>query len=197
MSWQHRWEIELNPVFAEEMRGVHGDLEEAIREALAWVISRVLLATDAEGLRLAFDGLDPRTAILRAVVACELLARASARPDQRRWLCEYLGGCKLSDGGRYQLANAWCRLGVEARRGGDIEGAVDGAQRGLDVVADLPSQAITANLYYNLAIAQEIRGDVEAAAAAFRDSAEIDELIGRPGPAEDARRRADGVRHSP
>jgi hypothetical protein len=60
---------------------------EAISEALAWVICRVLLATDAKGLRLAFDALDPRTAILRAVVACELLTRASARdrpPRPRR-----------------------------------------------------------------------------------------------------------------
>jgi hypothetical protein len=194
MSWQHRWEIELNPVFAEEMRAEHGDLEGAIREALAWVISRVLLATGADSLRVAFEGLAPRVAVLRAVVGLELLARAGARPDQRHWLCEYLLGCRLSDGGRYQLANAWCRLGVEARRAGDIDGAVAGATRGLDVIADLPPQAITANLYYNLAIAQEIRGDAGASEAAFRDSAEIDELIGRPGPAEDARRRADAVR---
>ena len=195
MDWNHTWEIELNPVFLEEMRADHGDLEEAIRDALPWVISRVLLVRASEDLRSLFSGLDHRVAMLRAVVACELLAKASSRPDLRRWLCEYLGDLKLSEGGRYQLANGWCRLGVEARRSGDLDGAIHCAQRGLEAIGDLPPRAITANLYYNLAIAQEVHGNTAAAAAAFRDSAEIDEFIGRPGPAEEANRRAEGLRH--
>ena len=158
------------------------------------MISRAALARSDEDLCRAFAGLDHGSAVLRAVVACELLARASARPDVRKWLCGYLGGLKLSEGARYQLANAWCRLGVEARRGGDLDGAIDCARKALDAIADLPALAITANLHYNLAIALETTGDAEAAQAAFRDSAEIDEMIGRPGPATEARRRADALR---
>ena len=67
--------------------------------------------------------------------------------------------------------------------------AIGFARKGLAAVADLPSRAITANLYYNLGVALEHAGLGRAAIEAFGDSADVDELIGRSEEAELARQR--------
>jgi len=181
------FEIELNPVYLREVLGRHGDVEAAIRKAIPWVITRVVVARSQEELTGAFAELDDDEGPLRAFVSCELLGQASSRPDVRRWLCEYLDGLRLEEGARYQLAGAWSRLGVEARRSGAAGEAAVLARRGLEVVADLPPRAVTANLYYNLGIAFESDGDVPGAIEAFGDAADIEEHIGRTDEAAQAR----------
>jgi tetratricopeptide (TPR) repeat protein len=181
------FEIELNPVYLREVIGQHGDVEAAIREAIPWVITRIVVARSFTELAGAFAELDDQVGPLRAFVSCELLGKASSRPDVRRWLCDYLDGLQLGEGARYQLAGAWSRLGVEARRSGELDQAADLARRGLESVADLPPRAVTANLYYNLGIAFETNGDVAGAIEAFGDAADIEENIGRNDEAAQAR----------
>ncbi len=105
----------------------------------------------------------------------------------RRWLCEFLEGLELGEGARYQLAGAWSRLGVEARRGGRNDEAASIARRGIEAVADLPPRAVTANLYYNLGVALETSGDVPGAIEAFEDAAEVEDFIGRDEEAAQSR----------
>ena len=183
------FQIEFDPAYLAEMREQYDDVEEAVREAIPWIITRVLIAPDDRQLRSALGEFDHCESVLRAFVGCEVLGQASSRPDVRRWLCEYAASLKLGEGARYQLAGAYSRLGVESRRSGRLVEAVSFARQGLDVVADLPPRAVTANLYYNLGIALERKREFVAAIEAFEDSAEIDELIGRHGEASLTRQR--------
>jgi tetratricopeptide (TPR) repeat protein len=186
--------LELNPVFIAETQRRFGDVDGVVREAIPWLLTRVVAARELELLRACFNELEPQEAILRALVGCELLGQASARPDLRRWLCEYVAVLGPGDGARYQLASAWSRLGVEARRERDLPGAVACARRGLDVVADLPPRAVTANLYYNLGVALECTGDLPESVESYEHAAEIDEMIGRRVEAAQCRLRIDVVR---
>jgi len=189
MSPQPDVSIELNPVYLDEVRSLRVALEADIRAAIPWVVSRVGLAGDVHELTIAFAELEPEDCVFRAIIGCELLGQASSRPDVREWLCQYLSDQNLSDGARYQLAAAYSRLGVEARRAGQISDAIYFARRGLSAVEDLPVRAVTSNLYYNLATALESEGDFEAAVRAFDDSAEIDQMIGRHMEASESRHR--------
>jgi tetratricopeptide (TPR) repeat protein len=181
--------IELNPVYIDEVRSLRVDLEADIRAAIPWVVSRVGLAGDTHELTVAFAELEPEECVFRAIICCELLGQAGSRPDVREWLCQYLSDQRLSPGACYQLAAAYTRLGVEARRQGQISDAIYFARRGLSAVEDLPVRAVTSNLYYNLATALEAEGDFEAAMRAFDDSAEIDQMIGRHVEASESRQR--------
>jgi tetratricopeptide (TPR) repeat protein len=181
--------IELNPVFLAETRSRRADLETDIRAAIPWVIARVGLASDLHELTVAFAEIEPGDCVFRAIIACELLGQASSRPDVREWLCQYLSDQDLSDGARYQLAAAYSRLGVEARRSNQTSDAIYFARRGLSVIEDLPVRAVTSNLYFNLATALESEGDFEGAVSAFDDSAEIDQMIGRHVEASESRQR--------
>ena len=172
-------EIEFNPAYIAEARWRFGDLEKAIKDSVPWVISRILPARGLDVVCDALDELPPGLSILRAIIAGELLAMSGARPDVRLWLCDYLFDADLSEGARYHLAGVYTRLGAEARRADRLPEAVDLARRGLNVVADLPPLAVTANLYYNLGVAHEVTSRFDEAIGAFEDSAEIDELIGR------------------
>lgn len=180
--------IELNAVYLDEVEQTHGDVEAAIRRVIPWVATRIVPARCFEDLRDALDDLGD-DGPLTAIVGYELLGQAAARPDVREWLCRCLGETRLTDGGRYQLAGAWSRLGVEARRSSRYAGAIEYARRGLDAVADLPPRAVTSNLYYNLGVALEHAHELESAIEAFEDSAEIDDLIGRNAEAVLARER--------
>ncbi|MHC4216983.1 MAG: hypothetical protein ACYSU7_00870 [Planctomycetota bacterium] len=181
--------FKLNPAYLAEARAEHDDLEAAIRTVIPWVISRVASARGPDELTVAFSELDAREGILRAIVGCELLGQANSRPDVREWLCQFLSDRRLSEGARYQLAGAYSRLGVEARRSSHASDAIFFARKGLGVVADLPARAVTSNLYYNLGTALEAGGDFEAAIQAFDDSADIDESIGRGPEAAQSRER--------
>ncbi len=189
MASRQSFQIEFNPAYIAETRHRYGDIEAAIREAVAWGIGNVMIARSVEELRGAFDQLMAPDRVLRVFVGCELLGQASSRPDVQWWLCEYLDEASLDDGARYQLAGVYSRLGAQARRAQHLTEAVSMAKRGIDVVADLPSSAVTANLYYNLGIALERSGDLAEAIEAFGDSAEIDDLIGRHGEASLTRQR--------
>lgn len=179
MAFKQTIEIEFNPEYLEETAAQYGDLEAAIREVIPWVIFRVAVTRDFDELSEAFGELEGGEDVFRAFVSCEVLGQAASRPDVRAWLCQYLSRLRLSEGACYQLACAYSRLGVEARRAGRFPAAVRFAKRGLSAVADVPSSAVTSNLYYNLGIAMEGMADVQAAIEAFEDSAEIDEHIGR------------------
>jgi tetratricopeptide (TPR) repeat protein len=189
MPSKRAFSIELNPVYLAEARAEHGDLEAAIRAVIPWVISRVASARDVDELTVAFAELDADDGLFRAIVGCELLGQAGSRPDVREWLCQHLSDRILSEGARYQLAGAYSRLGVEARRSSHVSDAIYFARKGLSVIADLPPRAVTSNLYYNLATALETGGDFEAAIQAFDDSADIDESIGRHQDAVQSRER--------
>lgn len=180
-------EIELNPDYLAEAKWRFGDVDQAIKQAIPWVLVRVVPARNYDQLCDDLDELPTGVNVLRAVVAGELLAHANARPDVRRWLCEYLDHAGLTEGARYQLAGTYSRLGVESRRSNRLPEAVDFAKRGLETVADLPARAVTANLYYNLAVALEGIEELDSAIQAFEDAAEIDEQIGRADEAANAR----------
>ncbi len=182
-------QIELNPAYLADTRERYGDVEAAIRDAVGWVITHVLIARSMDELREAFARVETTESVLRAFVGCELLGQASSRPDVQGWLCEYLDEVSLEDGARYQLAGVYSRLGAVARRANRLAEAVSLAKRGIEAVTDLPSSAVTANLYYNLGIALERSGALAAAIEAFDDSAEIDDLIGRYGEATLTRQR--------
>ncbi len=171
-------EIELNPVYLAEARRRYRDLEARIRDIVGWVLARVAIAQGRGELQAAFDELEQDEREFRALVGCEILGRGAARPDVRAWLCEYVIAQAPGAGARYQVANAYSRLGAEARRLNRWEDAVRFATKGLDAVADLPPQAVTANLYYNLGVALEVRGEFGAAAEAFAAADEIDEALG-------------------
>jgi tetratricopeptide (TPR) repeat protein len=190
MTRKRSFEVELNPAYMAEARSLYGDLGAAIRKAVPWILSEVAMARDLDELWDLFEELDDDDAMLRAFVTCELLGQASARPDIRAWLCEYLHGRQLGDGARYQLACAYSRLGFEARRSGHATDAISYARRGIETITDLPPGAVTANLYYNLGIALQGTAKLDAAIEAFDDSAEIDDLLGRR---EDAVRTRDHV----
>lgn len=189
MASRQSFQIEFDPAYLAEIREQYGDVEAAVREVIPWIITRVLIARNDEQLCSAFDELDPGECQFRAFVGCEVLGEASSRPDVRRWLCEYAASLKLGEGARYQLAGAYSRLGVESRRSDRLAEAVSLARQGLDAVADLPPKAVTANLYYNMGIAIERKGDVVAAIEAFDDSAEIDDSLGRHDEASLTRQR--------
>jgi tetratricopeptide (TPR) repeat protein len=181
--------IELNPVYLAEARDQHGNLEADIRDVIPWVITRVAVARDVDELTVAFAELDADAGLFRAIVGCELLGQAGSRPDVREWLCEFMSDRSLSEGECFQLAGAYSRLGVEARRANHLSEAIFFARKGLNVVADLPARAVTSNLYYNLAVALEAEGDFEAAIQALDDSADIDALMGRWQEATQSRER--------
>ena len=189
LASRQSFQIEFDPAYLAEIREQYGDVEAAVREVIPWIITRVLIARNDEQLCSAFDELDPRECQFRAFVGCEVLGEASSRPDVRRWLCEYAASLKLGEGARYQLAGAYSRLGVESRRSDRLAEAVSLARQGLDAVADLPPKAVTANLYYNMGIAIERKGDLVAAIEAFDDSAEIDDSLGRHDEASLTRQR--------
>ncbi len=194
MPTESTFEMQLDAVFMAEATKQYGDLETAIRKSIPWVIARVALARCADELDAAFRELEPENRVFRALVGCELLGMTAARPDVRIWLCGYVGGLGPGEGARYQLACAYSRLGAEARRSMRFEDAVEFARKGLDSVSDLPPRAVTANLYYNLGVALDARGDVGAAIAAFEDSADVDDSIGRESEAAQARSSADLLR---
>ena len=189
MASRQSFQIEFDPAYLAEIREQYGDVEAAVREVIPWIITRILIARNDEQLCSAFDELDPGECQFRAFVGCEVLGQASSRPDVRLWLCEYAASLELGEGARYQLAGAYSRLGVESRRRDRLAEAVSLARQGLDAVGDLPPKAVTANLYYNLGIAIERKGDFVAAIEAFDDSAEIDDHIGRHDEASLARQR--------
>ena len=196
LASRQSFQIEFDPAYLAEIREQYGDVEAAVREVIPWIITRVLIARNDEQLCSAFDELDPGECQFRAFVGCEVLGEASSRPDVRRWLCEYAASLKLGEGARYQLAGAYSRLGVESRRSDRLAEAVSLARQGLDAVADLPPKAVTANLYYNMGIAIERKGDLVAAIEAFDDSAEIDDSLGRHDEASLTRQRVNIIRAS-
>ncbi len=181
--------IELNPAYLEEARGRYDDIESAVKNAIPWVITNVLVARDGEELRGALDAMETDDGVFRAFISCEVLGQASSRPDMRQWLCTYVGELDLCEGARYQLAGVYSRLGAEARRAGRLDEAVKHARAGIEAIADLPPVAVTANLYYNLGVAAERGSDLDTALEAFGDSAEIDDLIGRHDEATLTRQR--------
>ena len=176
---QRSVEVELNPVYLAEARRRYRDLEAQIRQIVGWVLIRVAIAQGRGELRATLDELEPDEREFRALVSCEILGRGAARPDVRAWLCEYVVAQAPTAGARYQVAGAYSRLGTEARRLNRLPEAVDFAREGISVVADLPPQAVTANLYFNLGVALEGRGEVAEAIEAFEDAAEIDAALGR------------------
>ena len=181
--------VELNPVYLAEARASSRDLESAIRDVIPWIISRVAVATNPDELAVAFAEIEADEGLFRAIVGCEVLGQAGARPDVREWLCQYMEDRSLTDGARYQLAGAYSRLGTESRRSSRAPDAIFFARQGLSVIADLPFRAVTSNLYYNLGTALEAEGDFDAAIQAFDDSADVDELIGRDQDALQSRHR--------
>lgn len=188
--------IELDSVFEAEARHRYGDVEAAVREALPWVVIRLAAASDLDQLAADLNEQDPEQAVFRALIGCAVLGRANSRPDVRRFLCDHLAGRDLSDGARYQLAGAFSRLGVEARRRSDLDGAVEYSRKGLDAIEDLPPRGVTANLYYNLGVALELRANVTGAVEAYEQAADIDDSIGRPVEAVQSRQRIEALRGS-
>ncbi len=182
-------QIELNPVYMEEVQTRYGDIECAIRETLPWVFNCVALTQNLDDLRDSLHELDDEVGVFRAVIGCEVLSLAGSRPDVREWLCDYLGELELSEGARYQLAGIYSRLGVEARRAQRNAEAATFARKGLKAISCLTPRAITANLHYNLGVALEGSFDFPAAVKAFERSAAIDTAIGRPAEAAISRQR--------
>jgi tetratricopeptide (TPR) repeat protein len=189
MHAQRTFSIELNPIYLAEVAAEHRDLESAIRAIIPWIIARVAAARNPDELTVAFTELEAPDGLFRAVVGCELLGQAGARPDVREWLCQYMEDQSLTDGARYQLAVAYSRLGAEARRSSRFSDAIFFARQGLNAITDLPYRAVTSNLYYNLGVALEANEDLEAAIQAYDDSADVDELIGRAREAAESRQR--------
>ena len=189
MASGRSFQIELNPAYLAEARGRYDDVESAVRNAIPWVLTNVLVAREGEELRAELNAMEASDGVFRAFISCEVLGQASSRPDVRRWLCAYVGEMDLSEGARYQLAGVYSRLGAEARRGVRLEEAMRLARQGIEAVADLPPAAVTANLYYNLGVAAEHHGDLDTALEAYGDSAEIDDLIGRHDEATLTRQR--------
>ena len=189
MASGRSFQIELNPAYLEEARGRYDDVESAVRDAIPWVLTNVLVAREGEELRGALDAMETTDGVFRAFVSCEVLGQASSRPDVRQWLCSYVSELDLGEGARYQLAGVYSRLGTEARRAGRLDEAMRLARQGIEAIADLPPAAVTANLYYNLGTAAERRKDLDTALEAFADSAEIDDLIGRRDEATLTRQR--------
>ena len=81
MPAKHTFEIELNPAYIAETRNGGTDLEAAIRDAIPWVLMRVIPARDFEQIKDAMDELDESDCLFHAFVGCELLGQASTRPD--------------------------------------------------------------------------------------------------------------------
>jgi len=189
MASGRSFQIELNPAYLAEARGRYDDVESAVRNAIPWVLTYVLVAREGEELRGALNAMEPNDGVFKAFVSCEVLGQAASRPDVQQWLCAYVGELDLGEGARYQLAGVYSRLGAEARRAGRLDDAMKLARQGIEAIADLPPAAVTANLYYNLGIAAERRRYIETALEAFGDSAEIDDLIGRHDEATLTRQR--------
>ena len=189
MASGRSFQIELNPAYLAEARRRYDDVESAVRSAIPWVLTYVLVAREGEALRGVLDAMEPSDGVFRAFVSCEVLGQASSRPDVRQWLCSYVSELDLGEGARYQLAGVYSRLGTEARRAGRLDEAMRLARQGIEAIADLPPAAVTANLYYNLGTAAERRKDLDTALEAFADSAEIDDLIGRRDEATLTRQR--------
>ena len=189
MPSQRAFSVELNPVYLTEAHVTHRDLESAIRGVIPWIITRVSVARNPDELAVAFAELEADDGLFRAIVGCEVLGQAGARPDVREWLCQYMEDRSLTDGARYQLAGAYSRLGAESRQSSRLPDAIFFARQGLSVIADLPYRAVTSNLYYNLGTALEAQGDFDAAIQAFDDSADVDELIGKGQDAVQSRHR--------
>jgi tetratricopeptide (TPR) repeat protein len=189
MASGRSFHIELNPAYLAEARGQYDDVESAVRNAIPWVLTNVLVAREGEELRDELDAMEATDGVFRAFVSCEVLGQASSRPDVRQWLCEYVVQRNLGEGARYQLAGVYSRLGAEARRTVRLQDAMKLARQGIEAIADLPPAAVTANLYYNLGVAAELNGDRNTAVEAFGDSAEIDDLIGRHDEATLTRQR--------
>ncbi len=189
MASGRSFQIELNPAYLAEARRRYDDVESAVRSAIPWVLTYVLVAREGEALRGVLDAMEPSDGVFRAFVSCEVLGQASSRPDVRQWLCSYVSELDLGEGARYQLAGVYSRLGTEARRAGRLDEAMRLARQGIEAIADLPPAAVTANLYYNLGTAAERRKDLDTALEAFADSAEIDDLIGRHDEATLTRQR--------
>ncbi len=189
MASGRSFQIELNPAYLAEARGQFDDVESAVRKAIPWVLTNVLVAREGEELRGVLDAMETTDVVFRSFVSCEVLGQAASRPDVRQWLCEYVGQRNLGDGARYRLAGVYSRLGAEARRTVRLQDAMKLARQGIEAIADLPPAAVTANLYYNLGVAAERRSDLDTALEAFADSAEIDDLIGRHDEATLTRQR--------
>ena len=189
MASGRSFRIELNPAYLAEARGQFDDVESAVRKAIPWVLTNVLVAREGEELRGVLDAMETTDVVFRAFVSCEVLGQAASRPDVCRWLCAYVGELDLGEGARYQLAGVYSRLGAEARRTGRLDEAMSLARQGIEAITDLPPAAVTANLYYNLGVAAERRSDLDTALEAFADSAEIDDLIGRHDEATLTRQR--------
>ena len=176
---QRSVEVELNPVYLAEARRRYRDLEAQIRDIVGWVLIRVAIAQGRGELRTAFDELENETPGVRARVGWGIRGAGAARPVVWAWRCDDVSAQAPAVGARYQVAGAESRLGTEARRSNRLPEAVDFAKEGISVVADLPPQAVTANLYFNLGVALEGRGEVAEAIEAFEDAAEIDAALGR------------------
>ena len=187
-------EIELNPVYMAEARRRYGDLDARISEIIGWVLFRVAIAQGRAELRMVFDELAGDEREFRALVGCEVLGLGSARPDIRDWLCEYVMAHGPGVGARYQVACAYSRLGSEARRSNRPQDAARLTRKGLEAVADLPPQAVTAILYHNLGVALEVAGDVGGAIEAFEDAADIDGSMGREEEAARSRQFVETLR---
>ena len=106
-------------------------------------------------------------------------------------LSTYLSERSMTGPERYQLATCLTIMGTHARRAGELTLAISVLKRGLEVVKDLPIQAVTANLMHNLAISNLYAGNIENAIRWFEESSRSDYDLGRIVESESDRAYAD------
>ena len=178
----------LHPLFSAELDEKGIDVRSAIAEA-----GSRLKEIQEGGTTTVDEFLDSFSAEEATRLALLLLAVSSFRRSDlglSTKLSAYLAERSLTEPERYQLATCFTIMATHARRAGDLTLAISVLERGLEVLKDLPTQAVTANLMHNLAISSLYAGDIARAIHWFKESSRSDYDLGRLAESESDRAHA-------
>ncbi len=183
----------LHPEFLNELQKSIGDVEKFIFEIYLTIVKEDSLSKSTD-IKKSFGIFEDRPNRYRALVACAILSSHPSTYPLCADLCHHLTRYSLCAGERYQIAKCYSTLGSFARQSDELESAIECAERGLQVLAELPDREITAILYYNFGIALESQGDFVEATEAFLKSSKIYKQLNFIHASNDARTRANNLR---
>jgi len=162
----------LHPEFLNELQKNIGDVEKFIFEIYLIIVKEASLSKSTD-IKKSFGIFEDRPSRYRALVACAILSSHPSTYQLCADLCHHLTRYSLCAGERYQIAKCYSILGSFARQSDELESAIECAERGLQVLAELPDREITAILYYNFGMALESQADFVEATEAFLKSSKI------------------------